>query len=120
MGWEVDPKGLTETLIQTAEAVPGIPLWITENGAAYPDRVVDGDVFDPDRISYLTGHLNAAADAIDQGVDLRGYCCWSLMDNLEWAEGRRQTFGLIHIDPNTMERIPKASYHFYRGLARGV
>ena len=65
-------------------------------------------------MSYLRGHLQAAADAIDEGVDLRGYFCWSLLDNLEWAEGRTQTFGIVHVDPQSMVRIPKASYQFYR------
>lgn len=119
MGWEVDPKGLRDTLVETAAALPGLPLWVTENGAAYADRVLDGDVYDPDRISYLSGHLAAAAEAIDEGVPLQGYCAWSLMDNLEWAEGRTQTFGLVHVDPETMQRIPKASFHFYADIAKG-
>ena len=116
MGWEVDPSGLTAVLRDTTRALPGVPLWVTENGAAYADHVVDGEVYDPDRVSYLRGHLQAAADAIDEGVDLRGYFCWSLLDNLEWAEGRTQTFGVVHVDPQTMERIPKASYQFYRDV----
>ena len=111
---------MTDTLGETADALPGVPLWVTENGAAYADRVVDGEIYDPDRISYLTGHLNAVADAIDHGIDVRGYCCWSLLDNLEWAEGRTQTFGIVHVNPETMERTPKASYHFYSAVARGV
>ena len=119
MGWEVDPSGLTDTLRETAEALPGVPLWVTENGAAYADRLVDGEVYDPDRISYLAGHLGGAADAIEAGVPLQGYCCWSLMDNLEWAEGRLQTFGIVYVDPESMQRIPKASYHFFAGVARG-
>ena len=119
MGWEVDPSGLRDTLVETAEALPGVDLWVTENGVAYADRVIDGEVYDPDRVSYLAGHLGASADALDQGVPLRGYCCWSLMDNLEWAEGRTQTFGIVHVDPVTMERIPKASYEFFRRVVRG-
>ena len=117
MGWEVDPSGLTDTLRETQAALPGVPLWVTENGAAYNDIVVDGQVFDPDRVSYLSGHLQAAADAIDAGVDLRGYFCWSLMDNLEWAEGREKTFGIVYVNPETMERIPKESYRFFREVA---
>jgi len=116
MGWEVDPSGLAATLRDTARALPEVPLWVTENGAAYADHVVDGEVYDPDRVSYLRGHLQAAAEAIAEGVDLRGYFCWSLLDNLEWAEGRTQTFGIVHVDPQTMERIPKASYDFYRSV----
>jgi beta-glucosidase len=117
MGWEVDPTGLTDTLKETQAALPGVPLWVTENGAAYNDLVVDGQVFDPDRVSYLSGHLQATADAIDAGVDLRGYFCWSLMDNLEWAEGREKTFGIVYVNPETMERIPKESYRFFREVA---
>lgn len=114
MGWEVDPSGLTDILVQTHAALPGVPLWVTENGAAFDDRVIDGEVYDPDRISYLAGHLEAAGRAIRKGVDLRGYFCWSLMDNLEWAEGRLKTFGIVHVDPVTMTRTPKASYEFFR------
>ncbi len=114
MGWEVDPSGLTDILVQTHEALPGVPLWVTENGAAFDDRVIDGEVYDPNRISYLAGHLEAAGRAIRKGVDLRGYFCWSLMDNLEWAEGRLKTFGIVHVDPVTMTRTPKASYEFFR------
>lgn len=114
MGWEVDPSGLTDTLVETQEALPGVPLWVTENGAAYDDRVVDGDVYDPDRISYLAGHLEAVGRAIRKGVNVRGYFCWSLMDNIEWAEGRDKTFGIVHVDPVTMERTPKASFEFFR------
>ena len=117
MGWEVDPSGLTDVLKETQEALPGIPLWVTENGAAYNDLVVEGDVFDPDRMSYLSGHLLAAADAIDAGVDLRGYFCWSLMDNLEWAEGREKTFGIVYVNPQTMQRMPKESYRFVQAVA---
>jgi beta-glucosidase len=117
MGWEVDPTGLTDTLKETQAALPGVPLWVTENGAAYNDLVVDGQVFDPDRVSYLSGHLQATADAIDAGVDLCGYFCWSLMDNLEWAEGREKTFGIVYVNPETMERIPKESYRFFREVA---
>jgi len=117
MGWEVDPSGLSDVLKETQKALPGIPLWVTENGAAYNDLVVDGNVFDPDRVSYLSGHLLAAADAIDAGVDLRGYFCWSLMDNLEWAEGREKTFGIVYVNPETMQRIPKESYRFFQAVA---
>ena len=120
MGWEVDPTGLTDTLRETQEALPGVPLWVTENGAAYDDSIVDGVVNDVDRISYVSGHLHAVADAIKQGVDVRGYFCWSLMDNLEWAEGREKTFGIVHVDPDTMVRTPKESYRFFSKVAKGA
>lgn len=116
MGWEVDPTGLTDTLVETSQALPGVALWVTENGAAFHDRVVDNAVYDPQRIDYLASHLLAIADAHSHGVDIRGYLLWSLMDNLEWAEGRTKTFGIVHVDPQTMRRIPKASYTFYQDL----
>ncbi len=91
------------------------PLYITENGAAFYDYVdPDGLVNDTERVDYLRAHLAAAHAAIAQGVDLRGYFVWSLLDNFEWAEGYSKRFGLVYTDYRTQERIPKASAHFYR------
>jgi beta-glucosidase len=83
-------------------------LYVTENGAAYPDRIDDTD-----RVSFLDGHLRAAHSAIEQGVDLRGYFCWSLLDNFEWAEGYAKRFGLVHVDFATQARTLKQSAHWY-------
>ncbi len=116
IGWEVDASGLGEVLRTTQERT-GLPLMITENGAAYADdRVVDGVVDDQDRIAYLRDHLAAADRALADGVDLRGYLVWTLLDNFEWAEGYTKTFGLVHVDRSTPEltRTPKASYHWLR------
>ncbi len=116
IGWEVDASGLEEVLRTTQERT-GLPLMITENGAAYADdRVVDGVVDDQDRIAYLRDHLAAADRALADGVDLRGYLVWTLLDNFEWAEGYTKTFGLVHVDRSTPEltRTPKASYHWLR------
>ena len=71
---------------------------------------------DPDRMSYLDGHLTALRSAMDRGVDVRGYFCWSLMDNFEWSLGYDMRFGLVYVDFETQRRIPKASYHWYRDL----
>ena len=86
---------------------------MTENGAAYDDRLEDGAVHDPDRIAYLDGHLHALHRALEAGVDVRGYFVWSLLDNFEWAEGYAKRFGVVYIDYETLERIPKASARWY-------
>jgi beta-glucosidase len=107
-GWEVNPAGLTDLLVQLHQTYPGLPLYVTENGAAYPDRIEDSD-----RVSFLDGHIRAAGAAIEQGVDLRGYFCWSLLDNFEWAEGYAKRFGLVHVDFATQARTLKQSAHWY-------
>ena len=113
-GWEVQPAGLTTSLLQVHRDYRPIPLYVTENGAAYPDHVGEGgDVADTDRIAFLDSHLHAAHDAITAGVDLRGYFYWSLLDNFEWAEGYAKRFGLIHVDYSTQQRTPKQSAHWY-------
>lgn len=120
-GWPVVPDGLREVLVHLAqrygERLP--PISITENGAAYEDVVIGGRVDDPDRIAYLDGHLRAVADAIDAGVDVRGYFVWSLLDNFEWAAGFGQRFGIVHVDFETQVRTPKASWHWLQALIGG-
>ena len=117
MGWEIDPTSMTSTLKQTAERLPGVPLFVTENGGAFKDDVmVDGYVDDQDRVSYYLDHINAALDARDAGVDLRGYYAWSMFDNLEWAEGWKMTFGIVQVDQETMKRTPKASARMFKRL----
>jgi beta-glucosidase len=114
MDWEVQPEGLTELLVSLHQQHPGLPLYITENGAAYQDQLsADGAVHDEDRIAFLAGHLKAAHAAVEQGVDLRGYFCWSLLDNLEWAAGYDKRFGLIHVDFETQKRTLKDSARWY-------
>jgi beta-glucosidase len=114
MDWAVDPSGLTETLCRVARDYPAIPLYVTENGAAYHDRVgPDGTVDDPDRVAYLDRHLAACQDAIAAGVPLRGYFAWSLLDNFEWAWGYDRRFGLVYVDYPTQRRIIKRSGHRY-------
>jgi beta-glucosidase len=111
-GWPVVPDGLTETLTGLRDRYPNLPpLYVTENGAAYPDQRHDAG-----RVSYLDGHLRAVRAAIDAGVDVRGYYCWSLLDNFEWAEGFSQRFGLVYVDFDTLARTPKDSYGWFRDV----
>lgn len=115
MGWPITPDGFTELLVRLKADYPNMPpIYITENGCAYDDPVVDGACHDPRRIEYLDLHLRALKDAIDAGVDVRGYYQWSLMDNFEWSLGYDKRFGLVHIDFDTLERTPRDSAHWYR------
>ncbi|MTV25201.1 beta-glucosidase [Nitriliruptoraceae bacterium ZYF776] len=117
MGWSIDPTGLDDQLRRLADEFPGLPLYVTENGGAFPDVVgEDGTVDDRDRLDYLDGHLRACARAIADGVPLAGYFAWSLMDNFEWAEGYACRFGLVHVDFDTQVRTPKTSAYWYRQL----
>ncbi|MBQ0990891.1 beta-glucosidase [Micromonospora sp. PSH03] len=117
--WPVDPDGLRELLgwlrDTYGDALP--PIEITEGGCAYDDAPdADGQVADPERIAYLDGHLRAVRAAIDDGVDVRGYFVWSLLDNWEWAEGFTKRFGLVHVDYATQRRTPKSSYTWLRDV----
>ena len=117
MDWLVYPDGLYDLLIRLRDGAPGLPLYITENGAACHDYVSpEGTVDDYERIDYLDGHLRAAARAIADGADLRGYFAWSLMDNFEWAEGYSKRFGLVGVDYKTQERTPRSSYRAFQGM----
>ncbi|MGA8115904.1 MAG: GH1 family beta-glucosidase [Actinocatenispora sp.] len=120
MGWPVEPEGLRRLLNWLHHTYPRLaPIYITENGSAYPDEVVDGRVTDQHRIDYLNGHLRAVRAAIHDGVNVRGYFAWSLMDNFEWAYGYAKRFGLVYVDYATQQRIPKASYHWYHDVVTG-
>jgi beta-glucosidase len=119
MGWEVYPSGLTETLLRVRERYGPIPLYVTENGAAFEDPPPeDGVVEDPARVAYLRAHLAAARQAIDAGVDLRGYFAWSLLDNFEWSYGTSKRFGIVRVDYDTQKRTPKQSARFYSDVIR--
>jgi beta-glucosidase len=119
MGWSVDATGLSDLLLRCTRDFPGLPLLITENGAAYEDIPgPDGSVHDPERIAYLHSHLDAVLKAVDNGADVRGYFLWSLMDNFEWAYGYSKRFGAVYIDYDTQARIPKSSAHWYARVAR--
>ncbi|SEG10954.1 beta-glucosidase [Thermomonospora echinospora] len=119
MGWEIDPDGLREVLDQVCRDYPAVPLYITENGAGYEDAPDgDGTVQDPERIAYLDAHLRTCQEAIADGVPLKGYFTWSLLDNFEWAWGYSKRFGLVYVDYATQRRIPKASAAWYARVIR--
>jgi beta-glucosidase len=119
MGWEIDPDGLYDILTRVHRDYGPIPLYVTENGAAFADAPgPDGTVPDPDRVQYLDHHFRAAHRAIADGVDLRGYFVWSMMDNYEWAFGYSKRFGLIYVDYETQRRIPKDSARWYAQVTR--
>jgi beta-glucosidase len=114
LNWEVYPPGLTDLLEWVARRYGPLPLYITENGAAFYDPPhATGRVDDPLRQRYLRDHLRAALEARQKGVDLRGYFAWSLLDNFEWAHGYSPRFGLVHVDYATQQRTIKGSGRFY-------
>jgi beta-glucosidase len=116
MDWEVFPDGLYEILTRVKRDYPAIPLYVTENGAAFDDRLDDGRVDDLDRVTYLRGYTAACARAIADGVPLKGYFCWSLTDNFEWGFGFSRRFGIVYVDFATQRRVVKASGYWYREL----
>jgi beta-glucosidase len=110
MGWEDFPEGLEQTLLRVQRDYAPPAVYIAENGCAEPDQVsADGRVRDPDRQAYLRGHVQACARALAQGVPLRAYLAWSLMDNFEWGRGYTQRFGLVHVDYASQARTVKDS-----------
>jgi len=121
MGWEIYPEGLRSVLTRMARDYVGdLPIYVTENGMAWDDRIENGAVYDPERIAFMARHLEAMKQAIDDGVNLQGFFYWSLLDNYEWAFGYEKRFGMIHVDFETLERTPKASYHALKSLASGT
>jgi len=109
MEWEIYPDGLYQVLTWIhRNYTDGLPIWVTESGMANPDSP---DLPDTARITYLDAHVAAAKRAMDEGVPLKGYTFWSLMDNYEWSLGYEKRFGLVHVDFDTLKRTPKASYH---------
>ncbi|HKH08283.1 MAG TPA: family 1 glycosylhydrolase, partial [Agromyces sp.] len=114
--------GLEDLLVALHEAYPALPLMVTENGAAFDDVVSEEAggraVHDLERIDYLRRHFTAAHRAMQRGVDLRGYQVWSLMDNFEWGYGYSKRFGIVHVDYETLERLPKDSARWYAELIR--
>jgi beta-glucosidase len=122
LGWSIEPDGLSEVLLDLAAQAPGVALYVHENGAAFPDlaRTEDGTVADADRIAFLHAHVAACADSLAAGVPLRGYFVWSLIDNFEWAHGYTPRFGLVAVEPATLQRQPKASARWYADLIRSA
>ena len=117
LGWEVQPEGLTRLLLRISQEYDAPPMYVTENGAAYDDTVVDGQVDDPERRAYIEAHLRAVHAAIEAGADVRGFFQWSLLDNFEWAYGYSQRFGIVYVDYDTQARIPKTSARYYAAVA---
>jgi beta-glucosidase len=119
MGWPVTPLGLLRQLRWLhKEYAPG-PIYITENGAAYPDQVTEGRVHDRDRIEYLRRHFAVCVEAVEEGIPLKGYYLWSFMDNFEWSHGYSKRFGIVYVDYETQKRIPKDSFYYYREVVNG-
>lgn len=119
MGWNIEPAGLSELLLDLHRRYPELPLAVTENGAAFDDVVSpDGRVHDPLRVQYLHDHIAAVADAIEAGADVRAYFAWSLLDNYEWSYGYSKRFGIVRVDYDTLLRTPKDSARWYSRLAR--
>ncbi len=120
MDWEIYPEGLHHFLTMAARDFTGdLPLYVTESGMAAPDIVRDGAVNDQPRIDYIAAHGAQVRRAIEEGAPVKGYFVWSLMDNYEWSLGYEKRFGLVHVDFDTLERTPKASWHALKaGLAR--
>jgi beta-glucosidase len=120
MGWEIYPQGLTELLVQLKQEYPDLPpVYITENGMANPDVIVGNEVNDAVRTEYVRTHLEALKAAMDQGIDVRGYFLWSLMDNFEWNSGYAKRFGIVYVDYATQQRTLKASALWYRDFVAG-
>lgn len=119
MGWEVAPRALYEQLMALARDADAPVVTVTENGAAFHDRPApDGSVDDAERVSFLGRHLEQVAQAIRDGARVDGYFVWSLLDNFEWAEGFEKRFGIVRVEPGTLARTPKRSFHWFREVVR--
>ena len=119
MGWEVYPQGLTELLFRLHNDYQPKRLWVTENGAAFKDQMLNDVVDDPQRLAYIRDHIAATHDAIQQGVPVGAYFAWSLMDNFEWASGYAKRFGLVYVDFETQKRTFKNSALWYQNFLSG-
>ena len=120
MGWEIYPDGLLEVLLRVAEDCRPPAIYVTENGAAFPDEVgPDGRVRDPRRIEFLREHLIRVLRALEKGVPVRGYFVWSLLDNFEWQHGYTKRFGLFYVDFATQERLWKDSARWFSRVVQG-
>src|SRR5215207_4307919 len=115
MGWPIEPGGLRDTLKMINDLAPTLPLYVTENGSAYPDEVTaDGRIEDTDRQAYLEQHLEVTRQVVEEGLPLKGYFAWTLIDNFEWSWSFSRRFGLIHVDYATQQRTLKNSAHWLR------
>lgn len=114
MDWEIHPESLYKLLKRLKSEYTDLPLYITENGAAFPDQVVNGEILDTERIEYFRGHFEAAHQFMEEGGNLKGYYAWSFLDNYEWAYGYSKRFGIVYVDYETQQRIPKNSAKWYK------
>ena len=120
MGWAVVPHGIYRHLQWIKNEVGNVPIYITENGCAQEDHLTaTGRVHDPQRIEYLRAHLKQLERAVADGINLKGYYLWSLIDNFEWAHGYTKRFGIVYCDYTNLARYPKDSYYFYRDVIAG-
>jgi|SRR5579875_238114 len=117
MGWGILPQGLHRVVTQAHEDYKLPAIFITENGAAFPDTVVAGAVHDTERTAYLRSHITAALRAREEGAPVKGYFVWSLLDNFEWAHGYTKRFGLVYVDYPTQRRVVKDSGNWYAKVA---
>ncbi len=118
IGWPVLPEGFYKVLTTIKEKYGDVPIYITENGACYNDDLENGKVNDQGRIDYLAKHLTALSQAIESGVNIKGYLTWSLLDNFEWAFGYSMRFGLVHVNYRTQERTKKESFYWYKQVVK--
>ena len=119
MGWPIQPDGLYHQLIEFRDRYGNIPVYIAENGAAFDDKIEkNGKILDRDRVNFYHDHLQNVAKALAEGCAVKGYLCWSLLDNFEWAFGLSKRFGIVHVDYETLKRTPKESYFYLSQVAK--
>ena len=116
MGWDIAPSEFKDLIRRLRAEYTDLPIFITENGAAFDDQLVDGKIHDQNRIDYVAQHLQAVSDLNDEGMNIAGYYLWSLLDNFEWSFGYDKRFGIIYVDFDTQERIWKDSAHWYANV----
>ena len=113
--WIIYPTGIYDLLVRIKDEYPNYnKIYITENGLGYKDNFEDGIILDDDRIDYLRQHFNAISDAIEMGVNVKGYFIWSLMDVFSWVNGYTKRYGLFYVDFDTQKRYPKESAYWYK------
>ena len=116
MQWAIVPWGCKKILQWIAERYDNPPIFITENGGAFDDKLIDGKVDDVERVAFFKGYISAIGEAIESGVNVKGYFIWSLLDNFEWASGYAKKFGIHYVEKDSLHRIPKSSALWYAGV----
>ena len=118
MDWDIGPEAFVDHMEFIRKNYTDIPIYITENGSCFEDKVENHQIHDKDRVEYLQEHLHAVEVMNQKGLNIKGYYCWSFMDNFEWAWGYTKRFGIVYVDYETMERIPKDSFYVYQKYIR--